>query len=117
MSYSVGRGGFSVLGSRNKQRQRISASLYLSDKDATTFFALLQRDKTSIEQELDPGFVWREMRKECQIVIHLDNVDPDDESDWPRQHQWLAKQINELHRIFAPRIKRLNLDELQEEER
>ena len=117
MSYSVGRGGFSLLGLRNKQRQRISASLYLSDENAKAFFTLLRRDQPSIEQELGQRFVWREMRKQCQIVIHLENVDPDDESDWPRQHEWLAKQINEMHRTFAPRIKRLNLDELQEDER
>ena len=116
MSYSVGRSGFSLLVSRNKQRQRLRASMYLSDTNAKSFFALLQRDRDSIEQELGQNFVWREMRKECEIASYLDKVDPNDESDWPRQHEWLASQINEMHRVFAPRIKRLTLDEHDEDE-
>jgi len=53
MSYSVGRGGFSLLVSRNNQKQRIRASLYLSEENAKEFFALLRRDKDDIERELD----------------------------------------------------------------
>jgi len=34
----------------------------------------------------------------------LFTVDPDDETDWPRQHAWLAKQLNKLHQLFAGRI-------------
>ena len=117
MSYSVGRSGFSLLVSRNKQRRRLRASMYLSENNARAFFALLRRDKDAIEQELNQRFEWREMRKECEIASYLEDVDPDEESDWPRQHEWLAKQINEMHRTFAPRIKRLFLDELEADER
>ena len=117
MSYSVGRTGFSLLVSRNNQRRLLRASVYLSENDARAFFALLRRDKDAIEQELDQRFEWREMRKQCEIASYLEDVDPDEESDWPRQHEWLAKRINEMHRTFAPRIKRLNLDELERDER
>ncbi len=116
MSYSVGRGGFSLLVSRNNQKQRIRASLYLSEENAKEFFALLRRDKDAIERELDTPLNWRKMRKECEIASYLDHVDPDDESDWPKQHEWLAKQINDMYRVFAPRIKKLNLDDLKPHE-
>jgi hypothetical protein len=33
------------------------------------------------------------------------NADPTDKAEWPRQHQWLAKKINELHKVFAPRVR------------
>jgi len=56
------------------------------------------------------------MRKACEIASYLDHVDPDDESDWPKQHEWLAKQINDMYRVFAPRIKKLNLDDLKPHE-
>ena len=77
----------------------------------------MRRDKGAIEQELNQRFEWREMRKECEIASYLEDVDPDEESDWPRQHEWLAKQINEMQRTFAPPIKRLTLDELEGDER
>lgn len=110
MSYSVGKSGFSLNASRNRQKQRIRASLYLSGQHAKTFFQLLQRDKDAIEQELGFPLNWREMRKECEIVNHLDNVDPNDESDWSRQHEWLVEQLNSIHRVFLDRIKKLNPD-------
>ena len=116
MSYSAGRSGFGLLVSRNKQRQRIRASMYLSGDNARAFFALLQRDKESIERELGQQLVWREMRKECEIADYLDDADPDDESDWPRQHEWLARQINAIHRVFTPRIQNLNLNDLERDE-
>lgn len=116
MSYSAGRSGFGLLVSRNKHRKRIRASMYLSGDSARAFFALLQREKDSIEREVGQQLVWREMRKECEIAAYLDDVDPDDESDWPRQHEWLAARLNKLHRVFSPRIKNLNLDDLEPDE-
>ena len=117
MSYSVGRSGFSLYVSSNKQRRQLRASIYLVGNDAKAFFALLRRDEKAIEQELDQRLDWREMRKEREIASYMKDVDPDDESDWPRQHEWLARQINEMHRVFAPRIKMLNLDETNGDER
>ena len=113
MSYSVGRGGFSLNASRIRQKQRIRVSLYLSGQNAKTFFHLLQRDKDAIEEELGCSLTWREMSKQCEIVSHLDNVDPNDESDWPRQHAWMAGQFSAFSAAFAPRVARLNPDELE----
>jgi hypothetical protein len=28
----------------------------------------------------------------------------------PRQHEWLARRLNDLHRVFAPRVGSLNVD-------
>ena len=114
MSYSVGRSGFSLTASRNRQKRRIRASLYLSGQHAKTFLQLLQREKDAIEQELGFSVIWREMRKECEIVNHLDRVDPNDESDWSRQHEWLVEQFNSMHRVFLNRIKQLNPDDLEQ---
>lgn len=32
---------------------------------------------------------------------------PKDKTDWPRQHEWLAKRVNEMLRVFAPRVRAL----------
>jgi hypothetical protein len=39
----------------------------------------------------------------------LDDTAPADEADWPRQHDWLAKRLNEMYRVFAPRVLDLEL--------
>jgi hypothetical protein len=36
---------------------------------------------------------------------YLNEVDPEDEADWPRQHEWLAKRLNGMHRVFAQRVR------------
>jgi hypothetical protein len=43
----------------------------------------------------------------------MDNVDPEDRSDWPRQHEWLAQRVNDLHRAFANRVKALRHEDWQ----
>jgi hypothetical protein len=45
--------------------------------------------------------------------VLLNDVDPEDEADWPRQHQWLAKRLNDFHRVFANRVKALTGNTLQ----
>jgi hypothetical protein len=48
--------------------------------------------------------------RDCPIASYLNDVDPADETDWPRQHEWLAKRLNEMHRVLAPRVKALEAD-------
>ena len=115
MDYAVGRSGFRLYAWRRRDR-RISAGLYIGGDDAKAFFGLLRRDQYSIERELGCPLHWREMPIEREISIYLSVVDPNDESDWRRQHEWLATRLNELHRVFSPRIKLLNLDDLERDE-
>jgi hypothetical protein len=32
--------------------------------------------------------------------------------DWPRQHEWLAKRLNDMHRVFAQRVRALDAFDL-----
>ena len=48
-----------------------------------------------------------------RIVAYLNDVDPKDQKDWPRQHEWLATRLNDLHRVFADRIRELDADDWQ----
>ena len=47
---------------------------------------------------------------DCRIACYLNDVDPADKADWPKQHEWLVKRLNELHRIFAPRVRAFDAD-------
>ena len=54
--------------------------------------------------------LWEELpnRRDSRVSVVLNNVDPEDETDWPRQHQWLADKLNDFHRVFANRVKALD---------
>ena len=116
MSYSVGRSGFTLDTATTFQKRRIQVSLYLSGDKAKLFLGLLKQQRDAIEEGVGCPFEWREMGKQCRITAYLENVDPEDESDWPRQHEWLATKINAMHAIFSPRIRNLNADDLEEGE-
>ena len=115
MDYAVGRSGFRLYAWRRKDG-RISAGVYIGGEDAKAFFELLRRDQRSVERESGCPLHWREMPIEREIALYLRVVDPRDERDWPRQHEWLATRLNELHRVFSPRIKNLNLHDLARDE-
>jgi hypothetical protein len=112
MSYSIGRSGFNLGTVMNRPKKQIRAELYIRGDNAKSLFGLLSQQKEKIEQELGYPLDWEELpsRQDSRISVYLNNVDPEDEADWPRQHEWLAVRLNEMHRVFASRVRTLNGD-------
>jgi hypothetical protein len=110
MSYSIGRSGFSLGASMVRAKNLLRADLYISSARAKVFFALLKEQQPAIEKELGYALDWEELptKRDCRICAYLKDVDPSDQADWPRQHEWLAKRLNDLHRVFAHRVRALD---------
>jgi isopenicillin N synthase-like dioxygenase len=89
-------------------RTQVRAELYLRRSTAKHFFALLFQQKNEIERELGYGLDWQELPEgqDCRIAVSID-ADPANEADCPRQHDWLATRLNEMYRVFAPRVRDL----------
>ena len=111
MHYRIGRSYMGIGGAMNSQKKQIRAELYLQGPPAKTFFKLLNDQKAEIERELGYPLEWQELPdgQDSRIAIFLNDADPADEADWPRQHDWLAKRLNEMHRVFAPRVRDLEM--------
>ena len=77
------------------------------------FFHLLREGKDDIEQDLGYSLDWQELPTgtDSRIAVYLDDIDPGDKSDRPSQHEWFASKLNDLHRVFARRIRELNPDD------
>ena len=43
-------------------------------------------------------------------------IDLEDRQDWNRQHQWLCEQLEVFHKVFSPRVERLDASEYVPEE-
>ncbi len=109
MSYSIGRSGFGLKASMSRPKRQIRAELYLSNPNAKAFFHLLHAQKAPIEAELGYSVNWEELSgKDTRISVPLDDTDPEDQSDWPRQQEWLVARLNEFYRVFVNRVKALN---------
>jgi hypothetical protein len=115
MPFPVGRTGFSVNGVMIRPKNQIRSELYIAGDRAKAFFGLLQRQKEAIERDLGYPLEWEELpsRRDSRVSCYLNEVDPEDRADWPRQHEWLAKRLNDMHRAFAPRVSKLDADQWQ----
>jgi hypothetical protein len=109
MHYRIGRSYMGLGGAMNTQKKNIRAELYLQGPPAKTYFGLLKGQKEAIQHELNYPLDWQELPdgQDSRIAIFLNDADPADEADWPRQHDWLATRLNELYRVLAPRVQNL----------
>ena len=112
MAYPIGRSGMNLGTVMIRPKKRIRAELYLSTEYAKAFFHLLREQKADVEKEFGSPLGWEELpdRQDSRIAVYLDQADPEDREDWTRQHEWLAKSLNDMHRVFAGRVKVLDAD-------
>jgi hypothetical protein len=110
MAYSIGRTGFSVNAAQSRPKRHVRAELYISNPSAKAFFYLLREQKSQIEADLGYSLEWEELPegKDTRIAVPLTNTDPEDQADWPRQHEWLAARLNDFYRVFVNRVKSLD---------
>jgi hypothetical protein len=118
MAYPIGRSGFHLGAVMVRPKQQVRSELYISGDAAKAFFHLLLEQKEAVEQELGYPLEWEELpsRRDSRISAYLNNVDPENEQDWPRQHEWLAARLNEMHKVFANRVRMLDADTWHEED-
>lgn len=115
MGYPIGRTYFNLAACMAIAKRQIRAELYISGDAAKASFHLLREQAAEIEQELGHSLEWEELPtgRDSRVAVYLNELDPTDQSDWPRQHDWLATNLNALHRAFAHRVKALDPDQWQ----
>ncbi len=113
--YPVGRSNFHLSASMIRPKRQIRSDLYIRGPNAKAFFHMLCQQKDAIETELGYPLIWEELPQgqDSRIAVYLVDVDVDNEQDWPRQHQWLAKHLNDMHRVFVNRVKALDANDWQ----
>ena len=115
MAFPTGRSEFNLGTTMVRSKREFSAYLYIKGVKAKAFFLLLAEQKDAIEREFGYPIQWEELPsgQDSQISKYFRDVDPADERDRSRQHDWLAAKVNDLHRVFANRIRSLDADEYQ----
>jgi hypothetical protein len=112
MAYPIGRSGFNLGAVMIRPKKLIRAELYISGDQAKAFLTLLKNQRESVERELGYQLDWEDLpaKRDCRIASYFHDVDPENETDWQRQHEWLAKRLNDMHRVFVHRIASLDAD-------
>lgn len=110
MTYPIGRTFVSLGAVMLRPKNQIRTELYIRGGDAKRMLGVLRVQKEQVERELGYTLEWEELpaRQDCRIACYLSDLDPEDESDWPRQHKWLADRLNDFHRVFSHRVRALD---------
>lgn len=122
MTISIGRSEFqlwAVASTRNTENENgmgeIRSELAIV-KHARAFYALLEREKPVIEQELGEPATWYNPSNRNTSKVYLrKSVDIYNRADWPNQHAWLRESLQKMHQVLAPRIKKLNWEDFKDE--
>lgn len=117
MTFAVGRAGFSIAASSIFKDGRIAVGLVTSGSDAKDHFKVLESEREEIESEVGEAFDWQEQpnRKESRILLYHPHADPNDRSDWERQHAWIAQQLEKFDSVFRKRVKNIDLQDYEDD--
>jgi hypothetical protein len=112
--FGIGRANFHLTGVTNAREKWVGAELYMDSSDAKAHYGLLEQQRSAIESEFGAALDWQPLpdRKGARVALYLE-ANPADESDWPRQHEWLADTLERFHRVFQTRVKALNAADWQ----
>ncbi|MEZ6070529.1 MAG: DUF4268 domain-containing protein [Pirellulales bacterium] len=113
-NFSIGRSDIGLAASMDTQKKFVRVCVRCKGANARANFELLRRQKKEIEAEVGSSLNWDPLpnRKQSRVCILKSDVDPNDESDWPDQHRWLADQLNAFDKAFRQRIRNLAPNEV-----
>jgi hypothetical protein len=119
MSMSIGRSGFQLVAvastwhsqSTSYEQHELRVELVLGNDRSKSQFRQLAAMKGAIETELGHQIEWAESpdRKQSKVFVRR-YVDLDDRSGWPEYCDWLLRNLEDFHRVFASRVRQLQTD-------
>ena len=115
MDHAIGRSGMhlssavSIWNTETKVKgPEIRAELWVKGSAAKAEFAVLEKQKESIEKELGFPLTWHNLEKNtsCRIFTRKD-ADFLDDSLWPEQFEWLRQNLEKMLGVLGPIVKNL----------
>ena len=108
MAWGLKRNGVRLAAVLSRRQREIGARISLEGPSAKAYFAHLGKQRSEIDAKL-PGLLWDERPDKVQsyIGVYLDDADPTDANDWPRQHEWLLGSLLAVRDAFAEAVQSL----------
>ena len=103
--FSIGKTGFLLQSHVRVDKRRIGVELFIKQSPENFFNDFLE-DKESIEKEIGSALDWKEQTN-GRIALWKNNVNPKNENNWKKQHQWLKETLEKFDKVFRKRIKNL----------
>ena len=100
----------------NSYGGEIRAGLVLDHKRAKEFFRILEEKKEIIEGQVGSDLVWSnpDNTRKCKIYVRKE-IDITNRGLWPECRSWIKDKLEEVHNVFSPIVKQLDVSDYQEE--
>ena len=123
MHFALGRSGFRLAAVASRwdtlaetfSTHELRVQLVIGTKDARGFFDALMRDRDRIESDFGESLTWYKADgvERCRIYTRH-TADLDDQTAWPKQHEWLRTNLESMDRVFRPLIGALESNLIEE---
>ena len=108
---SIGRTGFTLSNVADTFSGRVGVRVYMRAKyGGQVALRQLLDEKAEIEGELGHSVEWDPNPEASdKTIASLIDADLQDRSKWPEYTEWLVSEVLNFRRVFAPRVKQLDL--------
>jgi hypothetical protein len=95
---------------KSYETNELRAELVISGENSKIYFAKLESEKDPLDQELGYQLTWHnpEGAQQCRVFVRR-SANLRDQTAWEEYDSWLLAKLEDLHRVFAPRIRALSL--------
>lgn len=114
MSIAIGKTGFGLSAvastwdpdTESSAIHQLRVEFVMYDEYGKGYLLQLLENKAEIESELGCTLTWKENPKQCKILVK-ESAHLDERSKWSDYHDWLLKNLEKFHSVFAKRAKQL----------
>ena len=108
ITYTIGKGGFSIDAYRSMRYKRTWVDLRISALERLAYFELLLETREDIESEIGRPLDWIEDPDgKVSRIRSAHDTDPTNEEDWDRQVKWLDETLQAFLRLFPQLVREL----------
>lgn len=113
MNHPIGRAGFLINSIASVEGGEIRAEFIIDHKDSKEYYALLEEHKEEIDREIGDDPIWYNVEgvRNCRVYVRRP-ADITNKDKWPEYNKWLKDNLETLQKIFAGRVKQLNLEKV-----
>ncbi len=85
----------------------------IQGNDAKHRYQLLLQQRKEIEASIGATLKWQKLpnRKNSKIGLYNDRCNPNNEENWPIQHEWFISTLEKFDKTFRSQIKSLKIND------
>ena len=109
--FPIGRGGVVISATISTQKRRVGVELYFHNDRYKSGIRTLLDQRSAIEGSFGERLDWQELpnKKASRIALFRGEVDPSDPQQYPDLHAWMLAKMQRFRKVFADRVKNLDL--------